>query len=491
MKGESSTILTTPRRSLVVLFVGLTLIIGVQGFWSAAAPATPSTQVRTATMGLFPGLAQQFAPFYYQAGQIPVVGPSMNFTSADGAAEYARLNGSALKMDADLWSREGDLGRIWLYAPWAWMGSTGPPSVLLANALIWTAAVAAFFVACWWIRRPVLGGAAAALLSVSPFYLHAVHGEENIFWLPGAVFLLVAALSMPIAHGRVRVRWALVASGLAGVLVGLAGSMRREVWPIALVAAAAPWLAQGRFRNRVLLSSLPILMMVSTDLAQKQYFDRKWTDAVDFVSDHGGEPVTGQRMSGHTFWHPVWCGLGDFGSDKGYNWRDSVAYGYGFGEIERRFGVKVTWTSSVRLDEKDPPGSSYTRMAGGYPHYEDVLREKVVSDIKSDPVWYARILLLRFNRMLAISTPFNGIGYVALIVLGWRLFSRRWRDVWLMVGSLTVSIPALTVYSGNGATWSGLFGIVGVAVAFDAIAQKLAVSPGRQLAGSVPEAAPQ
>ena len=473
MRGEAEVSAQPIRRSLTGLAFGVALIVATQGIWACSPANAPKSQVRTATMGLFPGQASQFAPFYYRLGQIPVVGPDMTFDSSAGAADYARLNGPELKMDVDLWSREGDLGRIWLYAPWAWMGGSGPPTVHPANTLVWTVALLAFFLSCWWVGRPAIGWATCGLLSISPFYLYAVHGEENLFWLPGAVFLLVGALALPVAMGRIAPRWMTAALISAGAVVGLGGSMRREVWPIVLVAVAAPWFSRLRLRQIFGMCALPALAMVTIDWLQLGYFDAKWADAVEFVASRGGEPVTGQRMTGHTFWHPVWCGLGDFGSDKNYAWQDAAAYRYGFGEIKERYGIDVRWNASMRLGEKDPPGSSYTRMAGGYPHYEQVLREKVVSDIKADPLWYFRILVLRLNRIMATATPFNGIGYLAAAGLVWALVDRRWLDVWLILGSLSVSFSAITVYSGNGATWSGLFGVVGVAVTFDALLQRV------------------
>lgn len=455
---------TSPPRSIGYLAVGLGLILVVQAVFAVIGPNLPETQVRTKTMGLFPGLAAQFAPFYYHAGQIPVVGPSQTFTSSEGADEYARVNGPDLKMDADLWSREGDLGRIWLYAPWALTGGRGAPSVHLANWLIWSAALSAFFASCWWVGRPVLGSAVSFLLSFSPFYAYAVHGEENLFWLPGATFLIVAALALPIVEGRLRTRAMLAAAAAAGLVVGLGGSMRREVWPIVLVCVAAPWLSGKPVREKLAVSVLPIVMMLGVDAAQVKYFDQKWEEAVTYVSAHGGEPANGQRMTGHTFWHPVWCGLGDFGSDKGYSWSDDAAYQYGFGEIERRYGTKVEYGSDLRLLEHDPPGSSYIRMVGGYPHYEEVLRDGVIKDVKSHPLWFAKVIVLRLNRVLAVSTPFNGIGYLALGCFAWLVAKRRIRDLWLLGGSMAVSFSAVTVYSGDGATWSGLFGVVGLAL---------------------------
>ncbi|HET8646985.1 MAG TPA: hypothetical protein VFO85_15930, partial [Vicinamibacteria bacterium] len=86
----------------------------------------------------------------------------------------------------------------------------------------------------------------------------------------------------------------------------------------------------------------------------------------------------------HGVWSALWEGLGDFDREKGHAWSDPVAE-----EVSRREGGGPLWT----------PGS------------EAVFRRLVLTAVRSDPGWYAAILLKR----------------VAATATQWKLWPRRSR----------------------------------------------------------------
>jgi hypothetical protein len=74
----------------------------------------------------------------------------------------------------------------------------------------------------------------------------------------------------------------------------------------------------------------------------------------------------------HPFWHGVWIGLGDFDRTKGYMWNDQAA----FQAIVQAGGT--------------PSTTSYYD-----PRNEEISRALILHDVRSDPAWFAGILLKR------------------------------------------------------------------------------------------------
>ncbi|MFC1675834.1 hypothetical protein ACFL3G_02075 [Planctomycetota bacterium] len=87
------------------------------------------------------------------------------------------------------------------------------------------------------------------------------------------------------------------------------------------------------------------------------------------------KPDTPENYEGayHLPWHGVYCGLGDFGQDKGFKWLDSNA---------------IQYADSVK------PGIKTTDEG-----YDAILRNKALLTICKHPFWYAKILLLRIKRL--------------------------------------------------------------------------------------------
>jgi hypothetical protein len=130
---------------------------------------------------------------------------------------------------------------------------------------------------------------------------------------------------------------------------------------------------------------------VATSLAWQVYFDRKFEQATRVVAAAGGRTYHGPRDRYHTFWHPLWCGLGDFGEKHGYEWRDKAAARYAAPIVRDRYRALGK--------EPDWPYLFWD------PVYNEVLAEKIRYDITHDPIWYLEVLALRIGRVFTWTTP--------------------------------------------------------------------------------------
>jgi hypothetical protein len=88
-------------------------------------------------------------------------------------------------------------------------------------------------------------------------------------------------------------------------------------------------------------------------------------------------PFLVQRPQQHPVWAGFWEGLGDFDRTKGYYWDDAKA----------REALAATGLQSEWVDLASPQAEVF-------------FRDKVVSDVLDDPVWYAGILARRIAAVL-------------------------------------------------------------------------------------------
>ena len=105
------------------------------------------------------------------------------------------------------------------------------------------------------------------------------------------------------------------------------------------------------------------------------------------------------------------------------------------------------------------------------PFYNDIIRDKVLADVKKDPRWYLGILGKRVMRLLTDGTPIRlswqtgwydfkltGIWFVSLVALA--LLARARFLAKALLFTLPTCAAPLIVYSGRGMSYYGIFHLV-------------------------------
>ena len=210
-----------------------------------------------------------------------------------------------------------------------------------------TLALGALYAAFWWVRDPVLGAAAAALLGSNPYQLYEVHFRENVFGWAITAGVLTLALSVPLLQRHpIRRPWALPLA--IGVVLGTVRQIRPEPGAIVVSAGLACLLVPRlSWPRRAALAAVLVAGFLGTSAAWQGYFDHKFDEATRVVSAAGGRVYHGPRDRYHAFWHPLWCGLGDFGAKHGYEWRDKAAAHYAAPIVQERYralGREPNWS---------------------------------------------------------------------------------------------------------------------------------------------------
>lgn len=458
--------LERPRVRLLLLVAGC---VGIP-LWQRSFAVRPERMDRRyalrASSGLqYPGGIQtptKFVYFFTYLGLYPVateLDESRLVMSRAGAEQVLREHGDTLIMETGHTIRSGQHGRIYVYLPDAWLkGAPRAPSVRACHGIVFVLALEALFVAFWWARRTLLGILLVAFLGSNPFQLLEVYGRENIFGWPITTAAIVLALHVPFLFGERRpgrlATWgAPVATGL---LLATVRQVRPE--PVVLILSALGLYATAsalRWRVRLALVALLAASFGGASKAWEAHFARKYDQALEVVTAAGGHPYTGPRMGYNTPWDNIWEGLGDFDTKYGYAWSDAAAVAHARPVLLEKYGEEVAG------DGYWDDAKKYYKWPLETPHYNDVLRSKVLRDITHDPLWYLGILAQRAWRILTQTTPLRLAwgtvwvslpmhGLLALPVLCLLAWARAWGLLKLVGFFVPLSLVALLVYSGKG-----------------------------------------
>ena len=443
--------------------------------------------------------------FYFTRTSVPQKPNSLEY-SLQAAQRVLKDEGETLVMEWGHTIRSGQLLSTYMYLPDAWrLGSPQYAEVRMTHGALFIAGLASVYLMSWWVGLPVFGAVFVLLVGSNPFQLYEAYRHENVFSWPITALCFMLALALPLlVKKRISIVYGAGAAIVAGAFAATLTQIRPE--PIMLlggVAFALLTAASFTWRARLLLV---VLLLVTTGLSLRAwdwYFDRKFEQAARVVADSGGHVLSGTRDHYHAFWHPIWCGLSDFDTVHGYAWSDSAALAYAQPILKARYGQELPWWWGVKgKEEHDRTADDYVDAARTYyripfqtPHYDDVMRDKVVGDILSDPLWYAGILGRRVVRLLTETTrpqvtlstrtmlplAFSGVLVLPLVLVA--AFFRRWNDLKILVFSCAVSLPGLLVFSGRGVTNYSVYHVCALALLVSALA---GIARRQTIRGAVP-----
>ena len=441
----------------------------------------------TASSGLLPDL-RDFFYFYWHLGLFPVgahdvarLGPSR----AD-ALDFVARHGDRLSMDfgeVNNSVRYGDYGKLFLFLPDVLLRhDPAHPSAAPFNRVLFVTALIATWWAFWRERRALLGTLIVVLVGSDPFQLYETWGHANVFSLPISVALLALAAHLPYLVGRRGVdrgAWALAL--VSAVTLATVREIRTEAAVIGVSLALTYLSVRGSWPRRLALLVVFLAAWGATGHAWTTYWSRGFQRSSRFVAQAGGNVYGGPHGFNHAFWHSVYCGLGDFGRDRGFTWEDRDAFRWATSQDPRSNTRPLTYTyREGYYFEETWDGVNHVAPTD-VPAYNALVRDRVLGEIRAHPLWYGRILLSRAGVVLGRATPASlsvgvtqlrlpGVGWllVPILLLAWR--RRRAFEVRLILFMLPLSAVALFVYSDRGMTNYGIAHLVALAVAIDLLA---------------------
>ncbi len=167
-------------------------------------------------------------------------------------------------------------------------------------------------------------------------------------------------------------------------------SWRRVVAALAIAAFAA-FLIFARNTNKPIFFALIIALTIKAAV-ERLNWKAVGVFAVGFFIFFGSVRAAFPALE-HSMWHPIFLGLGDL--DNKY-------------KIEMR-----DWAANNAARAANPALRDIPMEIDHHPDYEPTLKKIVVDMIKNDPVWYVRLLVLRFLKVTIM--PFQGSWMMGLV----------------------------------------------------------------------------
>ncbi|MFZ4753658.1 MAG: hypothetical protein ACOYLG_09975 [Chitinophagaceae bacterium] len=468
----------SPKKWYFAGLLSIILVVAALYIYSDKKDFRPEPQSRQDASGLDYPYARSFVYFYYYTGHFPLstlrTGAAYNKSSA---IEEIEVNGRDLVMESGHWSRLGEHARIWAFMPDAWLrGSPKNPSVKTFNALLFFLGLFSLFHGLFRMGHIRLAFLLPGMVLCLPFFHYEVFSRQNLFALQGSVFMLVMGLILPWCVAK-KNKWMIhfLLLLMVGFIIGVVAEMRNE--NIILLMACCVMILLGHEENiqkRLLYCGLLLLFTVGTRNGIQSYFQKKFDQTKILVAQKKGHVYTGKRIRGHQFWHPVFCGLGDFDRKYGYAWKDQVAYQFAIPILRDRYQISYPYhPDSLHFQAWYDSARIYYIKFDEIEAYEIIMKEKVLHDIQKDPGWYFNILQKRIFRILHDCLPFSNAGFLFFPAIA-LLYIRKQRQslALLLASSLPCAVPLL-IHSGLGATLNPLYGVVSLAMLIDFLAAYL------------------
>jgi hypothetical protein len=482
------------RRTLLVLVP--VLIVGWQ-LTLLEHPERLHTEYRDRATGMcYPDWARFFY-FYYYLDAFPLDLKLPRYTPSRYSPSVARAlvsqYGEHLVMAHEGPCAVGLVGeylRIALFLPAAWIqGTPKAPTNRPVKVLLFLGGLLGLLVAFERVGAPALGLALVVLLGSNPFQLFQTYVSSNIFSFTITAAVITLALHVRFLRDAARPRPSDLLIALAtGAFLATMREIRTEA-AVSLLAVVPTYLSARGFSwtRRALLTATVLTAFATTSMLWTRHFDGAFERATQLARTGGGAPYPGHRRSHHPIWHSIWCGLGDFGWDRGYRWGDQVAYGYATPILNAEYGYDLVFEGDF-FYENTYEGGVYRIKPENLPEYTEVVRDKVLEDVLGSPGWYASILASRLVRVFTKTTPLQlhaffvtipipWSGWLALPLLGWLVWRREFFLAKVLAFTAPMSLVPLFIHSGDGTTYYALFPTVSAAIVASQLVALLARYP--------------
>jgi len=457
-----------------LICIGVILIIGWQLTFLFQRNYITDEFKRYDATGFNHNIGKEFFYFYYYEGLFPIVTNYQPLVySKLGADNILNNHGDSLLMEKNHWYRYGEHCRILCYLPQAFItGSAQSPSLLPFNVIVFIMSLIFLYLAFWRNNQPLIGMFSVLLFGSSPFLLFETYKNENIFGLMIAVLLISLALNLRFFTKPIHKWYQIAFPIITAVVIATASNMRAEI-KIVLVCVIFIYLTAPKtnLNIRIIFSIILVLAFLLTNACWRFYFDKKFEKTYEVVCAKGGNPFNGLKVKTHPFWHPVYCGLGDFDTHFGYNWDDETkTYRYAVPKLREIYNINVSMpdTYSLSLNEFYDKKKRYYRKLEEIPEYEKVVRQKVMMDIKNNPLWYAEIIAKRIRYVFTINSPialslgrhfiiipFSGLLLLPFILILWK--KKQWFYLKLLIFSLPLATTSIIIYAKKNTTFNSCF----------------------------------
>lgn len=258
---------------------------------------------------------------------------------------------------------------------------------------------------------------------------------------------------------------------LAGLTIAFFSSIRAEVKSMLLSGFLVIFLYKhSRWYTKILWMLVLVASFKLCSVCINLYFDYKFNEAYQIVKKNRGIPYDGPRIQSHKLWHPIFVFLGDFDTKYGYGPKvnDTVAYSYAVPVLNEKYGMNIKYSGKLYLDDYYDSTKKYYKKFDEIPEYEQVCKEKVLSDIKKDPWWFSEIILKRIVmnitclsplslRFLTLNIPIPFSGIWALLLVPAVIYFKEFSYLKFLLFSIPISLVSILIYSKDNITYNHVY----------------------------------
>ncbi len=447
------------KKALLLVILGIVLLNAAY-YNLTRYKAIPAIQCRKDASGFSYAKAKEFIYFYYYTRDFPLASLNKNPEfSKEAAHREIREQGKNLIMEYQHWSRLGENARIWAFLPNALMkGNPENPSIKLFNALTFTLSLIILYLGFWQLKKTLFGLVLILMINTTPFFLYETYSHQNIFGLLAAAFFMILGLNVYALFKKRKTYLNVLFIALSGIIIGLVSEFRNEFSIVILSLIFIGLLVkESKVAIKIILATIALGSFFASKSVIRTYFNNKFDSTLTLVEQAGGHPYRGGTISGHKVWHPIFCGLGDFDQKYGFECNDKVAYAYAVPLLQEEHGMDIKYSGKYHLDNYYDESKLYYIKFDEIPEYEQIIKEKVLYHIKSDPFWYIRILLKRILRTLSITIPIPFAGWGLIFLVYFFVKTKQWSHLNLLVVTMPLSATSIVVYAAEGSTYNSVF----------------------------------
>jgi len=453
-------------------FLFISLVIFFQSFYFFSEVKVSPEYRRADATGFNHWWGQEFVYFFYYNELFPLATTDTSKVySKQGAYAVINNNPKSLRMEWGHWARFGESARIWLYLPYAmWKGTAENPQIIFSNFLLFTLSLIFLFVSCWKSRKPFLGILLVIVIGFSPFMIYEIYNNNNVFGLMAVFVLFLFALHLPYIQNKNSKNIYAVAS-LTGLMAGFMNQIRAESLPI-IFSCILVYLFNSSFSiyKRIVPVILLLVTFVISSKFIQSHFESKFQSTRAIVVNAGGVPFDGGKTLVHPFWHPIYCGLGDYDIKYGHVLHDTAVYNYVLPILRKKTGQKLLYPGKTiyEMGEYYDSDSLYYKKAETIVGFDEIVKNRFIEVVSNDPLWYAQILLKRVKDFFTNTSPIGitlnnkviEIPFSGLIILGLLALLIYYKEfIWLKVllFSMPLGVSVILIYSAYNNSFQSIY----------------------------------
>lgn len=412
---------------------------------------------------------------YYYLDLFPLATTDTNLVySKEGAINILKNNPYSIRMEWGHWVRFGESARIWLYMPYAYFKRTPfHPEIIFSNYLFFTFTLVLIVLASWYYKKVILGLISVFVIGNSPFLIYEIYNNNNVFGLMATFSIFLLLIHLPIIFNS-HLKWNILIPVLSGSSIALMHNIRAESTIMIISCILSYLLFNKGWLKKFLYISLFLFFYFTVNKSIIKYFNDKFTETTNIVKKHGGIPFTGGRTLVHPLWHPLLCGLGDYDNKYGFKLHDTCIYNKILPLLRNKTEESLDYPgeSIYTMNEYYDSLHFYYKKPETINGYSEECKKMFVNTIKTDPLWYFKILLKRtrdfffnlspigifiINHLVEI--PFSGTfaGLLSIMLWVFLWYMKEYRILFVLLFTLPLGFSVIMVYSAHNNSYQSVY----------------------------------